>query len=184
MTGKAARLRATAHDGEDVKAMLASSSLGSDQALKIRRQLPARARKHARRTLKKATGTGLALSNPVVAALLGAAAIVIAAATVAGFQGGFGSSPHPTPVPLRAGKVIGVRWPSGPSGRFYTETTGNHLGTDVFSDPAGDAVTSGPVSIPYGTHVEVRCWAPAEAAGRPGRARVVQADERAVLVSH
>ena len=49
--------------------------------------------------------------------------------------------------------------PSGPTGKLYTEVTDNHLGTDVFKDPMGDAVTSGPVSIPYGTHVLVKCWA-------------------------
>jgi hypothetical protein len=52
--------------------------------------------------------------------------------------------------------------PSGPTGKLYTEVTDNHLGTDVFKDPMGDAVTSGPVSIPYGTHVLVKCWAPNE----------------------
>jgi hypothetical protein len=43
---------------------------------------------------------------------------------------------------------------------FHEEETYNHLGTPVFSDPMGDAVTSGPSRIPFGTHVLVKCWAP------------------------
>lgn len=46
-----------------------------------------------------------------------------------------------------------------PSGSLYQEETYNRRGTDVFSDPMGDAVTSGPVSIPFETHVMVKCWA-------------------------
>jgi hypothetical protein len=49
----------------------------------------------------------------------------------------------------------------GPS-KLYEEETYNHLGTKVFRDPAGDAITSGPVSIPFGTQVLVKCWAPNE----------------------
>jgi hypothetical protein len=47
-------------------------------------------------------------------------------------------------------------------GRSYAEVTDNHLGTDVFGDPRGDAVTSGPASIPFGTRVSVECWMPNE----------------------
>jgi hypothetical protein len=36
------------------------------------------------------------------------------------------------------------------------------LGTDVFSDFEGDAVTGGPESIQFGTHVLVKCYAPNE----------------------
>jgi hypothetical protein len=52
--------------------------------------------------------------------------------------------------------------PSGPTGKLYTEVTDNHLGSDVFKDTMGDAVTGGPVSIPYGRQVLVKCWAPNE----------------------
>jgi hypothetical protein len=45
-------------------------------------------------------------------------------------------------------------------GNLYNEETYNHRGTDVFKDPMGDAVVSGAVSIPFGTHVMVKCWAP------------------------
>jgi len=48
----------------------------------------------------------------------------------------------------------------GPQSKLYTELAYNHLGTDVFQDPMGDAVTSGPVFIPFGTEVKVKCWAP------------------------
>jgi hypothetical protein len=46
------------------------------------------------------------------------------------------------------------------TGQLYKEETDNHLGTDVFRDSMGDAVTSGPVSIPFGTQVLVKCWSP------------------------
>jgi hypothetical protein len=46
-----------------------------------------------------------------------------------------------------------------PPDKLHSEVTYNRLGTDVFSDPTGSAVTKGPASIPFGTHVEVSCWA-------------------------
>ncbi|MGH3185669.1 MAG: hypothetical protein ACRDPY_00805 [Streptosporangiaceae bacterium] len=52
--------------------------------------------------------------------------------------------------------------PNRSTDKLYTEVTDNHLGTDVFKDPMGDAVTSAPISIPYGTQVLVKCWAPNE----------------------
>lgn len=69
-----------------------------------------------------------------------------------------------SPVPSSSRKTPAVA--TGPAGgihgKFYTELTYNHLGTSVFRDPMGDAVTSGPASIPYDTQVEVKCWTPNE----------------------
>jgi hypothetical protein len=48
------------------------------------------------------------------------------------------------------------------AGRSYAEVTDNYLGTDVFEDPMGDAVTSGSASIPFRTHMSVKCWTPNE----------------------
>ena len=49
-------------------------------------------------------------------------------------------------------------------GKLYREETYNHLGTKVFSNPEGYAAISGPASIPFGTWVKVKCWAPNESA--------------------
>jgi hypothetical protein len=49
--------------------------------------------------------------------------------------------------------------PTEQPGRLYREVTYNRHGTPVFANPTGDPVTSGPPSIPFGTHVEVKCWA-------------------------
>jgi disulfide bond formation protein DsbB len=52
--------------------------------------------------------------------------------------------------------------PSEPS-RPYAEITDNRQGTQVFSNPQGDAVTQNEV-IPFDTHVRVKCWANNESA--------------------
>jgi hypothetical protein len=44
--------------------------------------------------------------------------------------------------------------------KLRREKADNHLNTDVFRDPEGDAVTRGPAFIRYGTWVLVKCWAP------------------------
>lgn len=45
--------------------------------------------------------------------------------------------------------------------KTYTEISDNHLGVAVFSSPSGAAVPNDvPGRIPYGTHVQVVCYAP------------------------
>jgi hypothetical protein len=113
-------------------------------------------------------------SRRLIVALIGAfGAVTAAAITVAPglFEGSSGPS-----VPGLGSSAISVSSsglatpttsPPRPSttadpGKLYKEKTDNHLGTDVFRDPMGDAVADGPVSIPFGTQVVVRCWAPNE----------------------
>jgi hypothetical protein len=108
------------------------------------------------------------MSTQVVVALIGAGALVAAAAIGAATT--LWSSGHSTAAPLTAqttppgSSATNPGDPttpssSAPSGKLYSEETYNRRGTDVFSDPMGDAVTSGPVSIPFETHVLVKCWA-------------------------
>ena len=68
------------------------------------------------------------------------------------------TSPAPGSVsaPVSASRSVS---PSGTTGRLYPEVTDNRLGTDVFKDPMGDAVSSGPPDIPYQTNVLVKCYA-------------------------
>lgn len=63
------------------------------------------------------------------------------------------SAPSPGPITSTASTT------PGPSGGFILEVTDNPIGTPVFSDPKGDAV-SGSERIPFDTPVEVKCWAP------------------------
>ena len=118
-------------------------------------------------------------STQIIAAWIGAAAVVVAAvigATVNlwGTQSGGSPKQSSTPPVSSTGSVTSpaasdsettVASPAvhpNSSGKLYTEETYNHLGTDVFSDPAGAAVSSGPGSIPFGTNVQVKCYAPNE----------------------
>jgi hypothetical protein len=112
------------------------------------------------------------MSTPVKVALIGAVGAIVAAAITAatslgGSPGGSaGTNQGPTstaaPPSASAGTTVAEPTTAAKTGKLYPEVTDNHLGTDVFADPMGDAVTSGPVSIPYGTHVLVKCWAPNE----------------------
>ncbi|MGD0555418.1 MAG: hypothetical protein ABSA93_10615 [Streptosporangiaceae bacterium] len=77
-------------------------------------------------------------------------------------QGQSGSMFYPDPPRPPTWYPTPITTPAAAAGTLYTEVTDNHLGTDVFQDPEGDAVTSGPAAIPYGTRVGVKCWAPNE----------------------
>jgi CRP/FNR family transcriptional regulator, cyclic AMP receptor protein len=104
---------------------------------------------------------------PITVALIGAVATIAAATITAMADGNSGasktlgstSSDASAPPSTSASATAS---PTGSSGKFYSEETDNHLGTDVFRDPMGDAVISGPISIPFGTYVRVKCWAPNE----------------------
>jgi hypothetical protein len=114
------------------------------------------------------------VSKPAMAALIGAVGVIVAAsiAIAASLGGHPGGPPVPDPVsnspsvsasPSGHPTVSRTAPPStGPPGKLHKELTDNHLGTPVFSDPMGDAVTGGPERIPYGTQVLVKCWAPNE----------------------
>ena len=109
------------------------------------------------------------VSTQVRVALISAAGVILAAAIAAAAT--LGNSPSaPTP------RVISSRIPafhvastsaspstssSSAPGKLYREETYNHLGTHVFGNPMGAAV-SGPQSIKFGTYVLVKCWAPNE----------------------
>jgi hypothetical protein len=117
----------------------------------------------------------VAVVVPIAVALIGAVGVIVAAVLPGR------TDPSPTPpsatqtsstAPVRAsassaGTTTGpaptpsVSVPAKASpGKLHWEETYNHLGTDVFRDDYGDAVTSGPESIPFGTWVQVKCWAP------------------------
>jgi hypothetical protein len=124
------------------------------------------------------------MRTPVKAALIGAGGVIVAAAITSAatsFGSQPGGSPTDTPAPSSGATVSATISPSASpsasaspaatprastSGRsqakLYWELTDNHLGTDVFSDPMGDAVTAGQEFIPYHTNVQVKCWAPNE----------------------
>jgi hypothetical protein len=94
-----------------------------------------------------------------VAVMSAVGAIAAVAALIAAFASGnpndpqdLGSTSSPPTTSVSANATTS-------SDKLYPEVTDNHLGTDVFLDPMGDAVTSGPESIPYGTTVRVKCWA-------------------------
>jgi hypothetical protein len=98
----------------------------------------------------------------ITVALIGAAG-AIAASIITSMSSGNsgdpkipGTAPSTSTISPSAGTASS---PGRPTGKLYAEVTDNHLGTDVFRDPMGDAVTSGPSSIPFGTHVMVKCWA-------------------------
>jgi len=110
---------------------------------------------------------------PIAVALIGAMSVITAAAITAmtDRNPSAPTTPDPTlnstsaPTSTSASGQVRppvVRPSPGSLGKLYPEKTYNHQGTDVFSDPMGDAVISGPVSIPFGTHVLVKCWAPNE----------------------
>jgi hypothetical protein len=109
------------------------------------------------------------MSTPVMAALIGAAGAILAAAVTAAadFDGHPGVPSIRDPIPASASPskkptVFPTARPSSGPRKLYKEETYNHLGTKVFSDPTGGAVTHGPVSIPFGTQVLVKCWSPNE----------------------
>jgi hypothetical protein len=90
-------------------------------------------------------------SSPITAALIGAVAVVIAAliTSAPGFFRALGGSPNP-------------RTPAPAAGTLHKEEAYSHRGTEVFRNPMGSAIVGGPVSIPFGTQVLVKCWAPNE----------------------
>jgi hypothetical protein len=119
-------------------------------------------------------------STPVIVAIIGAVG-AIAAALVAILPGLFnntGDSAHATTPSVSATATApsaartsppGSPTPSAPTrsaiastGQLHLEEAYNHLGSDLFADPTGAAVTSGPPSIPFGAKVWVKCWAPNE----------------------
>jgi hypothetical protein len=111
------------------------------------------------------------LSTPVKVALIGAIGVIVAAAITAatslaspGGTVGTNQGPASAPAATSASESAAVTEPTNGTitGKLYPEVTDNHLGTDVFADPMGGAVTSGSPSIQYGTHVLVKCWAPNE----------------------
>jgi hypothetical protein len=108
----------------------------------------------------------------VTVALISAAGLIVAAAVTAAAN--LGSSPGDTPTThpdsgasasssAPASPTVTVSEPapstSQPASKFHNEETDNHRGTSVFLDPMGDAPTSGPADIPFGTQVAVKCWA-------------------------
>ena len=109
---------------------------------------------------------------PIAAALIGAVSVVIAALITS--APGFFGEPDGSTAPA-AGKAATAVSPSLPSptgssaaGTLYKEEAYNHLGTEVFRNPMGSAIADSPVSIPFGTQVLVKCWAPNES----GMARI------------
>lgn len=113
------------------------------------------------------------MSTPVIAALIGAAGAVLAAVigavvNLVGHPGDSSAAAPPSAFPSASvsASVPPAEPASAPSssraltGGLHWEIADNHLGTDVFSDPMGDAVASGPAKIQFGTHVLVKCWAP------------------------
>lgn len=115
---------------------------------------------------------GPAVLVPIAVALIGAVG-AIAAAVIPAMAGGHATAPPSTAPPSTVSPsnaptsrtTQGSASPPVPAsspakGKLHWEETYNHLGTDVFSDNYGDAVTSGPESISFGTWVEVKCWAP------------------------
>jgi hypothetical protein len=109
------------------------------------------------------------LPIPIIVALIGAVGAICAATITA---------PHPSDPPSLdpssssgAGSASAAASASSTvadptssprlsQGKLHWEMTDNRLGTDVFRDPMGDVVMSGPVSIPYHTWILVKCWAP------------------------
>jgi hypothetical protein len=87
----------------------------------------------------------------ITAALIGAIAVVVAAliTSMPGFFRASGESPTQTMY-------------SPVAGTLHKEETYDDLGTEVFRNPMGSAIARGPVSIPFGTQVLVKCWAPNE----------------------
>jgi hypothetical protein len=76
------------------------------------------------------------------------------------FTGTHHMKPGQTAAPSPPGTSTPPATPGQPapgSGRLHLETTDNHLGTQVFRDPEGDAVQANQ-AIPYDTRVLVKCW--------------------------
>ena len=99
------------------------------------------------------------INVPVKPAVIGAVAVIAAAgitATATLISHAGGSSAHSV-----TGSTASTSTPATgrTAGRLYTEMTDNHLGTKVFSNSEGGAVSRGPISIPFGQHVKVKCWA-------------------------
>jgi hypothetical protein len=88
---------------------------------------------------------------PITAALIGAVAVVAAALITS--APGFFRAP---------GGPIALTTPASAAGTLHKEETYNPLGTEVFRNPTGSVIVGGPVSIPFGTQVWVKCWAPNE----------------------
>jgi hypothetical protein len=105
------------------------------------------------------------IATSVKAAVIGAVGVIVAAGITAAATLSSLTSPPPATDSGSSGAPADPTVSPGagsahhPAGKLYTEVTDNHLGTDVFRDPMGDAVITGPVSIPFGTQVKVRCWA-------------------------
>lgn len=112
------------------------------------------------------------MSTPVKAAIVTASGTVIAA-LIAAFALSGGHSPSstgsatPPHTPLTQGltstaSTSPAEDPTTPAtaqaNALFSETTDNHAGTRVYSDPEGDSVQSNGL-IPFDTVVQVKCWA-------------------------
>jgi hypothetical protein len=101
---------------------------------------------------------------PITAALIGAVAVVIAALITS--APGFFRAPGGSRVPRTTAAAVSPSLPSptrsSAAGTLHQEEVYNHLGTEVFRNPMGSGIADGPVSIPFGTQVLVKCWAPNE----------------------
>jgi hypothetical protein len=105
---------------------------------------------------------------PIRVALIGAVAMVIAALITS--VPGFFRAPGGSPVARTSAPIAGMtRAAVSPSptrssaaGTLHKEEAYNHTGTEVFRNPMGSAIVGGPASIPFGTQVLVKCWAPNE----------------------
>lgn len=83
---------------------------------------------------------------PITATLIGAVALIFAAliTSAPGFFRALGGSPAPTTFAPAAGTL-------------HQEETYSRPGIEVFRTSTGDAIAGGPVSIPFGTQVWVKC---------------------------
>ena len=108
---------------------------------------------------------------PITVALIGAAGAIVAAVVHTVTSGGASDPPSQAPTITRVSASASVSASpdassqtatvptNSPTGKLYQEITDNHLGTKVYLDPMGDVSVNGPVAIPFGTKVLVKCWA-------------------------
>ena len=111
------------------------------------------------------------LPPPITAALIGAFAVIVAAliTSAPGLFRALVGSPAPIALAPAAGTATPATSPalssptkSAAAGTLHKEETYHYPGTEVFRTPAGAAIVGGPASIPFGTQVWVKCWAPNE----------------------
>ena len=107
----------------------------------------------------------------ITAALIGAFAVIVAAliTSAPALFRDLAGSPSPTTLVPAARRVTPPTSPPQSSamkpvtaGTLHKEEAYHYPGTEVFRTLAGGAVVGGPVSIPFGTQVWVKCWAPNE----------------------